>query len=198
MDVLVVLSDASGAERARAIDAGGMIGLERDLVMAPLVLTESEWNELLRSERRLGREIERDGVAGVTRENRIANARAEIGSARDAVRVAEAALAIDVRRDAMSRAYYAVFHAARALLLLEGAEPKTHGGVSRMIGEQLVRAGKMDSKSALLVTRLQAYRQASDYSYAFAIDLDDARNELAHVRAFVEHAALAVEAAGGE
>jgi hypothetical protein len=39
-----------------------MIGLERGLVMAPLVLTQSEWDELLRSERRLGREIQRDGV----------------------------------------------------------------------------------------------------------------------------------------
>ena len=132
----------------------------------------------------------------MTRENRVANARAEIAAAGDAVRVAEAALAIDVRRDAMSRAYYAAFHAARALLLLEGAEPKTHAGVTRMIGEQLVRAGKMDAKSALLVTRLQAYRQASDYAYAFAIDLDDARKELAEVRAFVERAALIVEAAG--
>ena len=98
----------------------------------------------------------------------------------------------------MSRAYYAVFHAARALLLLEGAEPKTHAGITRMIGEHLVRAGKMDSKSALLVTRLQAYRQASDYAYDFAIDLDDASGELAQARAFVEHAALAVEAAGRE
>ncbi len=28
-----------------------------------LALTEEEWKELLRSERRLGREIEKDGVA---------------------------------------------------------------------------------------------------------------------------------------
>ena len=55
----------------------------------------------------------------------------------------------------------------------------------------------MDAKSALLVTRLQAYRQASDYAYAFAIDLDDARRELGEVRAFVERAAFAVEAAAG-
>jgi predicted nucleotidyltransferase len=62
VDVLVVLSSATGAERARALDIGGMIGLERGLVMAPLVLTQSEWDELLRSERRLGREIQRDVV----------------------------------------------------------------------------------------------------------------------------------------
>jgi predicted nucleotidyltransferase len=62
VDVLVVLSSATGAERARAIDIGGMVGIERGLVMAPLVLTQSEWDEMVRSERRLGREIGRDGV----------------------------------------------------------------------------------------------------------------------------------------
>jgi uncharacterized protein (UPF0332 family) len=134
----------------------------------------------------------------VTRENRIANARAEIASARDAIRVAEAALAIDVRRDAMSRAYYGIFHAIRALLLLEGAEPRTHAGVARMLGEQLVRTGKLDAKSGLLFARMQAYRQASDYAYAFAIDLDDARRELQEARAFVERATDVVQAAAHE
>jgi uncharacterized protein (UPF0332 family) len=129
----------------------------------------------------------------MTRENRIANARTEIVSARDALRVAEAALGIGVRRDAMSRAYYAIFHAARALLLLEGVEPKTHSGVARMLGEELVRAGKLDAKSGLLFTRMQAYRQASDYAYVFAIDAEDARKELDEACSFVERAASAVE-----
>ncbi len=62
VDVLVVLSHATGTDRARAIDVGGRIGLERGLAIAPLVLTESEWDNLLRRERRLAREIERDGV----------------------------------------------------------------------------------------------------------------------------------------
>lgn len=130
----------------------------------------------------------------MTGANRAANARAEINAARDALRVAEAALGLGIRRDAMSRIYYAVFHAARALLLLEGVEPKTHAGVGRMLAEHLVRAGKLDAHAGLLVTRLQAYRQASDYSYAFEIDASDATNELAAARAFVDRAARDVEA----
>jgi uncharacterized protein (UPF0332 family) len=128
----------------------------------------------------------------MTGENRVANARHEIAAARDALRVSEAALGLGIRRDAMSRAYYAAFHAARALLLLEGVEPKTHAGLSRMVGEHLVRPGKLTAHAALLLTRLQAYRQASDYSYAFEIDEADAASELTAARAFVEHAAKAV------
>jgi uncharacterized protein (UPF0332 family) len=130
----------------------------------------------------------------VTGDNRAANARAEIVAARDALRVAVAALGLGIRRDAMSRTYYAVFHAARALLLLEGLEPKTQGGVGRMVGEHLVRTGKLDGHSGLVLTRLQAYRQASDYSYVFEIDEADARTELAAAEAFVERAAKIVDA----
>jgi predicted nucleotidyltransferase len=61
VDILVVLSDGAGS-RAHAIDIGGLLALERGLVIAPLVLTQSEWDELLRRERRLAIEIQRDGV----------------------------------------------------------------------------------------------------------------------------------------
>jgi len=62
VDVLVVLDRAAHAERARAIDVGGEIGLELSLVVAPVVLTRAEWDELVRRERGIVTEIEKDGV----------------------------------------------------------------------------------------------------------------------------------------
>lgn len=129
----------------------------------------------------------------MTGANRRANALAEVSAARDALRVAEAAILLGIRRDAMSRAYYAVFHAARALLLLEGLEPKTHAGVIRMLGEHLFRAGKLDAASLALITRLQAYRQASDYAYVFDVDTADVERELASAKALVERTAARLE-----
>jgi uncharacterized protein (UPF0332 family) len=35
--------------------------------------------------------------------------------------------------DAISRAYYAIFHAAQAALLIEGAKAETHQGVVRLL-----------------------------------------------------------------
>jgi len=130
----------------------------------------------------------------VTGPNRLENARAEIQAARDALAVSTAALSLGIHRDAMSRAYYAVFHAARALLLLEGVEPKTHAGVHRMVGEQLVRTQKLSPHEALTLTRLQAYRAESDYGYSFVIDAADAEKEIDAARTFVEHAAARVVA----
>jgi uncharacterized protein (UPF0332 family) len=133
----------------------------------------------------------------VSPDNRRANAAAELASARDALRVAEAALAIGIRRDAMSRLYYAVFHAARAWLLLEGAEPKTHGGVLRMVGELLVRAAKLTPRDQALLTRLQAYRQASDYAYTFDLPPDEAEAQIVEVRGFIVRTEQALKEAGG-
>jgi predicted nucleotidyltransferase len=63
VDVLVVLDHATHAERARAIDEGGMLGIELLLPVAPLVLTQPEWDDLVARERLLAAEITRDGFA---------------------------------------------------------------------------------------------------------------------------------------
>jgi hypothetical protein len=68
----------------------------------------------------------------VTGDNRRANAEADIAAGFDALRAAEALLGLAIFRDAMSRAYYAAFHAARPLPL-EGIEPETHAGVLRVV-----------------------------------------------------------------
>ena len=62
VDVLVILTHATHAERARAIDVGGLLGFEFNLAVAPVVMTAAEWDELVRRERLLVREIARDGV----------------------------------------------------------------------------------------------------------------------------------------
>src|SRR5438046_1680173 len=128
----------------------------------------------------------------MTDEHRRTNAIAEIAAARDSIRACETLLSLGVPRDAMSRAYYAVFHAARALLLLEGLEAKTHGGVLRLVAEHLVRGGKLDAKVNVLLAKLQGIRHESDYGYAFDIDPHDARQAFEEAQAFVERAAAAV------
>jgi predicted nucleotidyltransferase len=62
VDVLVLLQDATFTERGRAIDLATELGLAADLVLAPVVLTQVEWDDLVRRERLLPQEIERDGV----------------------------------------------------------------------------------------------------------------------------------------
>jgi len=112
----------------------------------------------------------------------------ELASASDALRAAEALLDLDLLRDAMSRAYYAAFHAARALVLAEGFEAKSHGGLMHLFNLHVVGQGRLEPRFNLLLARLQAYRHASDYGYAFAMARDDVEAEIAAAGEIVERA----------
>ena len=65
----------------------------------------------------------------MTPANARAHVAAELSRGEKSLQAAEALLALGLFSDAVSRAYYAAFHHACALLLVEGAEPRTHAGV---------------------------------------------------------------------
>jgi uncharacterized protein (UPF0332 family) len=46
--------------------------------------------------------------------------------------------------DAASQAYYAMYHAAKACLALEGSSPRTHEGVITEFGRFFILTGKVD------------------------------------------------------
>jgi uncharacterized protein (UPF0332 family) len=110
----------------------------------------------------------------------------------------EASLLLDGGKFAgsVSRAYYGAFHYARAMLLASGEEPRTHGGITRLIQRNYVVTGRMTPETAALLSRLQTFRQEADYTAEFVISPDMARVELEGARAFVE-AARAVLIADG-
>lgn len=124
----------------------------------------------------------------MTDENRQAGAVAELGVAGDALRAAEALLGMGLLRDATSRAYYAAFHAARALLVRRGIQAKSHGGLLRMFSQHVVSAGDVPSRFNGVLTRLMALRGASDYASAFTMTAEDVAVELAGARELVEAA----------
>jgi hypothetical protein len=77
----------------------------------------------------------------VTSENRRRNAAAELERADTCLSEARQLQQASLPYGAASRAYYAVFHAARALLFSIGIEAGSHKGVVAMIGDHFVRPG---------------------------------------------------------
>jgi uncharacterized protein (UPF0332 family) len=121
----------------------------------------------------------------VTDENRKKNIALEVARGREALRAAEMLLAGGLLADAVSRAYYAAYHFARALLLTGGEEPRTHGGVDRLLQRDFVRTGTLGADVALLFSRLQKYRQDADYSPEFVFTPTAATTEVAAARTFI-------------
>ncbi|MEK6607272.1 MAG: HEPN domain-containing protein [Myxococcota bacterium] len=132
----------------------------------------------------------------MTTENRRENARAEAALGGDALRAAETLRDLGLTNDAVSRAYYAAFHHARALLLTEGLEPKTHQGVLALLGQRFEGPGLLGSDSVSAFARLQTFRGLADYSARARLPSARAVEEVAAARRFVEEAQALLRAGG--
>ncbi len=114
----------------------------------------------------------------MTDDNRRTNIRDELKRADLALRAAQALLDLGLYADSVSRAYYAVFHMLRALLLSRGIEPKTHQGAIHLFNTELVRPGTMPSSHNRLIGGLQRARELADYDAAIAFSAQDAKAEI--------------------
>ena len=123
---------------------------------------------------------------------------AELSLAEEELNGAELLLEAGFARVSLARTYFAVFHAARALLYASGFEPRTHGGVHYLFNLHFVKTERFEPGASRLLARLQKYREEADYSRAFVVDTDGAREELEAARAFVETVRGQIAAGPGE
>jgi uncharacterized protein (UPF0332 family) len=103
----------------------------------------------------------------VSPENASAHVRAEATRGGEALRAARELLRIGLLHDAVSRAYYAALHVARALLLTEGLDPKTHAGVSSMLSLHFIVPGRLAATHGKELARLEQFRAEADYNRFF-------------------------------
>lgn len=90
--------------------------------------------------------------------------------------------------DAVSRAYYAVFPYARALLLFDGFEPKTHRGVFALLERHFETTGRLSRDLLSRFARLQTFRGLADYDSRERLPAERAALEVASARVFVDEA----------
>lgn len=128
----------------------------------------------------------------MTDDNKRANITAELGRCDESLRAATVLLDAGLLHDAESRLYYAAYHAAVALLLTQGLEPRSHTGVANLLGLHFVKTGRLDSGDARLFARLQKYRIEADYSAEFVVTRGAIEEDVAACRAFVERVRAAV------
>ena len=63
----------------------------------------------------------------------------------------------------VASAYYVIYHASKALLLLKGVVPKTHEGVERMFILYYIKTEEFDLTVGKVLGRLMKMRQEADY-----------------------------------
>jgi uncharacterized protein (UPF0332 family) len=111
--------------------------------------------------------------------------KAAFARARDKLAVAKHVLAAEYFADAVSPAYYAVYHAAEAVLLIEGDEPRSHEGLKTLFGLRFVKTGRLPEELASILRELKDERENSDYSIFPAITAEEAERAVASAERFV-------------
>lgn len=128
----------------------------------------------------------------MTDEGRHNLAAEELALADEEIRAADQLLATSLPRIALTRAYFACFHAVRALLHARDLEPRTHRGTLHLFSLHYVKPGRFAPAAGRLLARLQKYREEADYGESFVVDEAGAREEIAAARAFVDDLRVAV------
>jgi uncharacterized protein (UPF0332 family) len=86
---------------------------------------------------------------------------------------------------ACNRAYYAMFDAARVVLLAYGHKVgKTHQGVLHAFSEHLVKDGTLPKEMGRLLKQAETRRYIADYQ-GDSVELNDAREMVEQADAFV-------------
>jgi len=124
----------------------------------------------------------------MTEENRRQSIADEVARAIEAYRSAMILLDAGQLADSVSRAYYACFHHARALLLMTGQEARCHRDVEGLLRREAVRGGKLDPDAASTFARLLEARQDADYAAGHVFTAAFAARALRSARAFCERA----------
>ena len=101
------------------------------------------------------------------------------------LKVAEKLLRSDDYEDAVSRAYYAVFHAAQGLLLTEGERAETHKGVVTLFGLLFVKTGKFKKDLGKYLANLKDERESGDYEIFSYIDRETAETAIEEAKEFI-------------
>jgi uncharacterized protein (UPF0332 family) len=121
----------------------------------------------------------------MTDDNRRTNAAAEGRRGDECLAEAKYLLAGRFYNASVSRAYYAAFHWAQALLLRKGLEPKTHRGVIQLVQLHYVEAGLLASDAAAALGQLETYRELSDYNAKADFDERRAASEIRRAESFI-------------
>ena len=103
-----------------------------------------------------------------------------------ALEAARHLLADRLYEDAVSRAYYAMFHAARAILFTKGIITKTHSGAITNFGIEIAEKGIVDKEYGRILNRAFNLRQKSDYETGTRFKKEDVMEMVENADRFLQ------------
>lgn len=118
-------------------------------------------------------------------EDRVTLAKYRFEKAEDCLKTAEALMKLEDYLAVLNRAYYAIFHAVRAVLALDGVDRKKHSGAISVFQQNYAKTGLFDKKYSSIVQEAFEVRQESDYEDFYVVSKEDAISQYENAKDFV-------------
>ena len=87
---------------------------------------------------------------------------------------------------AANRSYYAIFHAARAVLALTGTDYKKHSGVIAFFRKEYVKTGVFEKKLSDIIQDAFEIRIDCDYEDFYVVAKEDVEQQIKNAKYFIE------------
>ena len=85
---------------------------------------------------------------------------------------------------AANRSYYAIFHAARAVLALTGQDYKKHSGVIAFFRKEFIKTGILDKKLSDIIQDAFEIRTDCDYEDFYVVTKEEVEQQLKNAAYF--------------
>ena len=99
-------------------------------------------------------------------------------------------------QNAVSRAYYAMMHAANAALAAKGLQAKTHSGTQALFNQHLVRPGLVDKERGRDLARGQEGRTSAEYDVSKDVSESQGHEQVKRATAFLSEIRTHLRRAG--
>jgi uncharacterized protein (UPF0332 family) len=91
---------------------------------------------------------------------------------------------------AASRAYYAMFYIAEALLIEQGLTYSSHSAVIGAFGKKIVKTGKIDARFHRYLLDAQDIRNVGDYSIGPGVSVEQVKDSMQWADEFLKAAEI--------
>ena len=92
----------------------------------------------------------------------------------------------DDLRSAVNRAYYAIFHAMRAVLAYDGIDMKHHSGIISSFRRLYIKTGVFDARLSEIISELYDLRTGSDYDDFFVVKDEEISEQVNNAALFLK------------
>ena len=108
-----------------------------------------------------------------------------LNSAKDCISSAQLEFEAEKYKASANRVYYAMFHAIRAVLALDGIDFKKHSAVISQFRQSYIKTGIFDIKYSDVIKHTFNVRMDSDYEDFYVISKDEVNEQIDEITGFI-------------